>query len=232
MKHVFISIMTLVVLACGGASDSGINKSIVVAAGEHKSGSLRTVNGSITLGKDAGVEGNCVTVNGHIVVGENAFVREISCVNGGIRLDNGSRAEEISCVNGSIALSAEVQIEGDVTTVNGTISSKRETQIAGDMGTVNGDMYVRETLIGGDITTVNGNIELLENSQVNGNIIIHRNKRKPGFKQFKELTITVASGSRVKGNVEVKGDDPNVTVILAGDGEVLGEIINAEVIRK
>jgi len=46
------------------------------------------------------------------------------------------------------------------------------------------------------------------------------------------LIITVEAGSKVKGNIEVKGENPNVTVVLADGGEVLGNIINAEVIRK
>jgi len=232
MKHSFIAVMTLVILACGVSSDTGINKNLYVADGEHKSSGLRSVNGTITVGNDARVDGDCTTVNGEINVGENSRVGEISCVNGSITMDRNSQAEEISCVNGSIDLGGEVKIDGDVSTVNGAITSKRETQIAGDMGTVNGDMHTQETLIAGNITTVNGDIDLTENSQVNGNIIIDRETKRSNRKEYKELVITVDSGSKVKGKIEVKGDDPNVTVVLVGGGEVLGEIVNAEVIRK
>ncbi len=231
MKHSLIALMAFVVLACGVSSDTGINKSIFVADGEHKSNGLRSVNGSITVGNEATVDGDCSTVNGRISIGENASVGEVGCVNGSISLDRNSKAREVGCVNGSIKLGGEVQVDGDVSTVNGSISTKREVEIAGDMGTVNGDIVSARTFIAGNIETVNGDIDLLDQSVVRGDIIVNRDRKKPR-KQFKELVITIDEGSKVKGNIEVKGDDPNVTVVLADGGEVLGEIINAKVIRK
>ena len=153
-------------------------------------------------------------------------------MNGSISLDRNSQASAVSCVNGSISLGGEVKIDGDVSTVNGEIRCKREAQIAGDLETVNGSMKVTETRISGDMSTVNGDIDLLEKSIVHGNIIIDRDHKKPRSKEYKELIITIDGKSKVNGNIEVKGDEPNVKVILAGGGEVLGEIINAEVVRK
>ncbi len=232
MKHSIIAVMTLVILACGVSSDTGINKSIFVADGEHRSNGLRSVNGTISVGNEVIVEGSCTTVNGKISIGENSEVGEVSCVNGSISLDRNSKADEISCVNGSITLGGEVKVDGDVSTVNGSIKCKREVEIAGDLETVNGDMQIQRTFINGDISTVNGDIDLLDESLVRGNVIIERDRKKPRYKKFKELIITVDSGSKIKGNIEVKGDNPNVTVVLAGGGEVLGEIINAKVVRK
>ena len=232
MRHTFITAMTFIILACGASSDTGINKSIFVADGEHKTNGLRSVNGSISVGNEAIVEGDCSTVNGRITIGENSEVGEISCVNGSISLDRNSKAEEVSCVNGSITLGGEVKIDGHVATVNGGIRCKREVEIAGNLETVNGDMQTEETYILGDMKRVNGDIDLLDQSVVKGNVIIDRDQRRPKHKDFKELIITVDSGSKIKGNIEVKGDKPNVTVVLAGGGEVLGEIINAEVVRK
>jgi cytoskeletal protein CcmA (bactofilin family) len=103
--------------------------------------------------------------------------------------------------------------------------------ITGDMSTVNGDMRTQESMIVGDISTVNGDIDVQERSVVKGNIVIHRDGKKPKHKEHKELTIRIDGGSKVNGNINVKGEDANVTVILAGGGEVLGEIINAKVIR-
>lgn len=232
MKHSAIALMTFVILACGVSSDTGINKSIFVADGEHKYNSLSSVNGTITVGNDATVEGNCSTVNGRITIGENTQVGEISCVNGSISIDRNANAKEVSCVNGSIELGSEVEVDGDLTTVNGSITCRREVEVMGDMKTVNGDMETVQTRIEGDIKTVNGDIELLESSLVKGNIIIKRDSKNLRPKKFKALIITIDSGSKVEGSIEVKGDDPNVTVVLAGGGEVLGDIINAEVIRK
>jgi len=232
MKHSIIAVVSFIIMACGVSSDTGINKSIFVADGEHRSNGLRSVNGSITVGNDAIVEGNCSTVNGKITVGENSEVGEVSCVNGGIYLDRGSKIDDVSCVNGSITLGSEVKVKGDVRTVNGSISSKMFSHIAGSMETVNGDMLAKQTTIVGDVETVNGDIDLLENSVVQGMVIVDRESKKPRSKEYKELIITVGSGSKINGNIEVKGDEPNVTVVLAGGGEVLGEIINAKVVRK
>jgi len=232
MKHSLIALIAFVILACGASSDTGINKSIFVTDGEHRSSNLTSVNGTVSVGNEATVDGDCATVNGQIVIGENAKVKKVSCVNGSISLDRNSQADGVSCVNGSIELGGEVKVDGDVSTVNGAITTKRETYITGDMETVNGDMYTLETLISGDVSTVNGDIDLGENSVVKGNIRVDRGRKGPFRKVYKKLVITVDSGSRVKGDIEVKGDDPNVTVVLAGGGEVLGEIINAEVVRK
>jgi len=232
MRQTALVAVTTLLLACGASSDTHVNKSIFVDDGEHKSGSLRSVNGSISVGNDAVVEGNCTTVNGRISIGENSEVKEISCVNGSISLDRNAEAREISCVNGSITLGSEVKVDGGVSTVNGSISCKSEVQIAGDLETVNGTITIQETRVTGDIATVNGDISLLEKSIVHGSVIVDRDRKKPLSKEHKELVITVDGKSKVKGNIEVKGDEPNVTVVISGDGEVLGEIINARVVRK
>ncbi len=232
MKHTALVALATVMIACSASSDTHINKDITVADGEVKTGSLRSVNGSINIGNEARVDGSCTTVNGEINVGENSEVGEVSCVNGAITIDRNSKVSAISCVNGSIDLGGEVKINGNVSTVNGEIRCKSEVQIAGDLETVNGDMKVTQTMIRGDVNTVNGDIALHEKSTVYGNIIIDRDNKKPRSKEYKELVITIDGKSKVKGNIEVRGDEPNVTVILAGGGEVLGEIINAEVVRK
>ncbi|MCF6237248.1 MAG: hypothetical protein L3J79_00275 [Candidatus Marinimicrobia bacterium] len=232
MKYSLLAVMAFMVLACGVSSDTGINKSIFVSDGEHRTNGLRTVNGSITVGNKVVVDGDCSTVNGKITIGENSQVGEVSCVNGSIHLDRNSNVAEVSCVNGSIHLGSEVQVAGDVSTVNGSIKSNIFARIVGDMETVNGDMIAEQTTIGGNIQTVNGDIDLLNESVVKGNIIVDRHSQKRPWKEYKELVITVDSGSKINGYIEVKGDEPNVTVVLSGGGEVLGDIINARVVRK
>jgi len=232
MRHTILGAMAVVLLACNASSDTNINKNVYVGDGEHKTGSLRSVNGNVIVGNEAIVEGNCTTVNGKISIGENSQVSEVSTVNGSISIDRNTSAREVSCVNGSIMLGGEVKIDGDVSTVNGSIRCKTEVDIAGNLETVNGDMVVEETNITGDIETVNGDIDLLDKSIVRGNIIVNRDRRHKKNKDYKEMTITIDSKSKVKGNIEVKGDEPNVTVVLSGGGQVLGEIINAKVLRK
>jgi DUF4097 and DUF4098 domain-containing protein YvlB len=232
MKHSVLAMLAFILMTCGVSSDTGINKNLFVADGEHKSSGLRSVNGSITVGNEARVDGDCTTVNGEIIIGENSVVGELSCVNGSISLDRSAKAKEVSCINGSIHLNGEVVIQGDISTVNGSITGKRDVEVLGDMATVNGDMSILQTLVAGNISTVNGDIELLESSLVKGDIIVNRDRKSNKKRPFKELIITVEAGSKVKGNIEVKGENPNVTVVLADGGEVLGNIINAEVIRK
>lgn len=232
MKHTAVLAMATLILACNAASETQINKDIYISKGEHQKGSLRSVNGSITIDHEAIVEGNCSTVNGTINVGENCDVGEISCVNGTITVDRNSKIEEVSTVNGSIELGSEVDVNGDASTVNGQITSKMGVKIAGGMNTVNGDMTTIETRIVGDMSTVNGDISLQEKSVVEGNIIIKRDNLNNKRKKHKPLVVTIDSKSKVKGDIEVRGDDPKVTVILTGGGEVLGKITNAEVVRK
>jgi len=232
MKHTAIVAVATLMLACNASSDTQINKSINISEGEHKKGSLRSVNGSINVAHEASVDGSCTTVNGQIIIGENCDVGELSCVNGDITVDRNSSTGEVSTVNGSIELGSEVRTEGNVGTVNGEITCKMGVQLAGDMGTVNGDMKTTETLITGDISTVNGSISLSEKSIVEGSIIIDRDNFKKKHKKHKPLVVTIDGKSKVKGDIEVKGDEPNVTVILTGGGEVLGKVINAELVRK
>ncbi len=232
MRSTVIVAMATLILACGGLSDTHINKDITVADGEHRNESVRSVNGTITIGNEASVDGNCTTVNGDIKVGENAEVHEVSCVNGSISIDRNTKAREVSSVNGSISLGGEVKVNGDVSTVNGDIRCKSMADIDGTLETVNGEIHIIETMVRGDMKTVNGDLTLAENSLVRGSIVVDRQNTRPRLKKHKNLVITVDGKSKVKGNIEVRGDEPNVTVILAGGGEVLGDIINAEVIRK
>lgn len=232
MRNSIITAVAILVIACGASSDTGVNKSIFVADGETRNSSLRTVNGSINVGNEATVTGDMSTVNGEISVGENSQVAELSCVNGRVSIDRNSRVEEVSCVNGPIYIGSEVEVEKELSTVNGSIKCKRGTQVGGNLETVNGEIEILETLVAGNLETVNGDILLEESSLVKGDIVIDRQKMHKSSSKRHELTITIASHSKVEGNIDVKGDDPNVTVILAGGGEVLGEIVNAKVVRK
>lgn len=231
MKHSLILLSTVLFLTCDGSSSTGINKNLNVDDGEHRRSGIRSVNGSIEVGNRAVVDGNCSTVNGEIRIGESAKVAEVSTVNGGIHVDRETVTEDISCVNGSISLGNSTQVAGEVSTVNGSIDCDHGALISGNLETVNGRLALLETEVKGDIHTVNGNIDLKDHSIVRGDIIIKRKNPKM-LKKLQPLTILVDENSKVKGSINVKGDDPNVTVVLSGGGEVLGDIINAEVVRK
>jgi len=232
LKIWFVSLLILSLSGCNASSDSGINKSIRVGDGEHRPHGLRSVNGSITVGNSAVIEGNCSTVNGGISIGEAARVGEVTCVNGGIHLERNSEAVSVSCVNGAINLDSDVNVKGDVVTVNGTVTCQAGTQITGNLENVNGAIHTEQTFIKGDISTRNGKIVLAESSRVRGSILIDRTQKISRIKPHKPLIITVKSNSKVMGDIIVKGKNPQVTVILSDGGEVLGEISNAEIIRK
>ena len=79
----------LILLMSVPALGATINKSVKIGAGE-ESGGATSVNGSISVGRDATVTGNLKTVNGTIRIDAGAVVKKASTVNGGLKLgDNG-----------------------------------------------------------------------------------------------------------------------------------------------
>ena len=72
-----------------GGCDLSINSSIDVPDGESRSGSLATVNGDISIGKDCTVEGSSTSVNGSVKVGDQSNVVDLCAVNVLIRTGEG-----------------------------------------------------------------------------------------------------------------------------------------------
>ena len=84
--------------------------------------------------------------------------------------------------------------------------------------------------VGGNLTTVNGSVELTDHSRVAGDVII-KGKNRRGAKK-KVIEITIADGSVVAGDVNVRDSKRQVTVILSGGAQVKGEIHNAKVVEE
>ncbi len=208
LLYPIISILLLSITNC----NVRINKSIHIPDGKSVNHSLNTVNGSIYIGSDCKIKGDCRSVNGKIAVGRGSEISDLNAVNGSIDLDN------------------EVIVHGTIKSINGSISCDRGCTVYDEIYTINGDIDIYNTTVGDDIKTINGDISLLDNSVVENNIII---KRKTGTSHYHNtITIRVTEGSIVKGDILVHHDERKVRVILSEGGKVLGNIRNAEVVRR
>ncbi len=202
------TILLIIISSC----NVRINKSIHIPDGKSIHHSLNTINGSIHIGSDCKVKGDCRSVNGNIKVGRNS---EIS---------------DLDAVNGSIDLYEEVIVHGSIKSINGSVRCDRGCKIYYDLYTINGDIDIYNTTIRDDIKTINGDISLFDKSVVENNIII---KRKTGTSDYHHtITIKITEGSVVKGDILAHTNRKKVQVILSEDGKVLGNIINAEVIKR
>jgi len=192
------------------ACNVSVNQSISVENGETREGSLNVVNGSITVGDSCTIKGDCRVVNGNIEIGHDSEVESIKIVNGPIEIGSNSRVHNsVKSVNGSITCAAGVEIGRDVETVNGAIELTR-------------------TMVAKSIQTINGDISLLDSSRVAGDIRIE-GKSKGG--EHRRLEIKIKDGSVVEGDVLVEDKRAEVKVYLGHGGQVLGQVLGAEVIQ-
>ena len=77
--------------------------------------SLKTVNGSIKVGKTAAVDGKITTVNGSITVGDgSSVVQGISNVNGQIEISGAEVGGDVATVNGDVYVVEGAVIKGDL----------------------------------------------------------------------------------------------------------------------
>lgn len=194
------------------ACDFGVNKSIYVKDGETKRGSINTVNGNISIGKECTVTGSSRTVNGRIEVGKH------------------SRVEDLQSVNGSVEVQKDVDVDGDIEVVNGPVLCDKGTRVHGSIQTVNGEIELQRTVVEKDITTVNGDIVLSGGSRVKGDIRVGSKGKSSGGEGV--LRITISDDSVVDGDIVVEDTHKKVTVVLSRGGQVLGEIKGADVVRE
>ncbi|MFC1493519.1 hypothetical protein ACFL6O_06110 [candidate division KSB1 bacterium] len=190
----------------------GINRTIYIDDGEKVRGSQNTVNGSIIIGSDCEVGGDCRSVNGDIEVGENSNVRSLQAVNGRIRLEK------------------DVTVRGDIEAINMRILCSPGVKIEGEVYSVNGKIDLDNTTVSKNVSTYNGDIILSGRSRINGDIIIRRNRGE--HQHRRSLTIEIADGSVVEGDVIVRDRDIEVTVYLMNGGKVEGKIVDAEVVER
>lgn len=97
---------------------STVNGSVGISDNVH-SLSLKTVNGSIKVGKTAVVDGEVATVNGSITVGDGTSVaRDVSNVNGQIEIIGAEVGGDVATVNGDVYVVEGAVIKGDLRVEN------------------------------------------------------------------------------------------------------------------
>jgi hypothetical protein len=204
----------LVLLMAVPAFGASINKSIDIAADE-ESGGATSVNGSISVGKNAVVTGGLRTVNGSIRVEDGAEIENAKTVNGRLRMGDGVHADNLSTVNGSVTIGEMAAISGDVSAVNGSITVEPEAVVNGELSNVNGRILLTGAEIGGDVTTVTGDVRI-DQSVLKSDLVIEEpsswnkaSNRKP--------RIVVGPGSRVEGAIVVEYE---VELFISEDAEV------------
>ncbi|MBN2011220.1 hypothetical protein JW960_17885 [candidate division KSB1 bacterium] len=209
MQRVTLCLMAIFTFSFFTNCDMSVNRSIQIANGEQRSGSLNTVNGSIMIGSDCIIKGTARSVNGSIEIGENSQIRTVQTVNGSINLGEG------------------ISVDGNVESVNGPIEINETCMIDGNVQTVNGPIELSGVEVERSINTYNGNITILRNSIIHGDIIV--DKPKGSFDKQKTLIISIGDSSVVKGDIIVKAPERPVIVELKTGGRVLGSVENAEV---
>ncbi len=214
MKHTAFSglLMFLVTVTSAFAIDLGINTTIYIENGEHKSGQCMTVNGSIIIGNDCRVTGTCRSVNGKIKVGSDSKVKELQTVNGGIVIEKNARVRQ------------------SIQTVNGPVTLREGVFVGENLNTINGPVELIGATLGDDLTTYNADITLRMASVIKGDILIkdrsgHNNQRK-------HLTIHLEDGSIIEGDVIVEDENMDVSVILGKGCDIGGSAYNVQVIRR
>jgi DUF4097 and DUF4098 domain-containing protein YvlB len=202
---------------------ANVNKSITIGDNTETDGES-TVNGSISIGSGSTVNGSLSTVNGTIRIDEDARARDVETVNGSIRIGNGTAVEDVDSVNGSIRLGERVSVDGEISVVNGKISLDRGTTVADNVSNVNGEFQISGATIGGNLSTVNGDVWLMDESTLEGDLIVEKpggwgwnnNKRVP--------KIVIGPGSRILGMIELEREVELFISDTAEVGGVTGEM--------
>ena len=165
-----------------------------------------TLNSSINV-PDSTTTGDVDSLNGSIRIGANSFVKSVESLNGAIRLGNDVTVDEgVEAVNGGITIEAGCEVGGSVETINGRVS-------------------LENTRVAGDVETVNGKLEILNGSEVAGNVIV----RRPGgwnfSKRNKPVYVEIGKDVVVRGNLIFE----QPVELKLHDSAKVGEIIGDEV---
>jgi predicted acyltransferase (DUF342 family) len=230
LKLTLFSIILLGIPLLASAHDFNTNKSITVDESATSKG-RSTVNGSITVGRNAVVSGSLETVNGTIRIDDNVELTDVSTVNGGIRIGDDSRAEDVSSVNGSLRIGERGSIAGEVSAVNGKIYLANGSSVAQDVSNVNGQIEVIGTEIGGDLSTVSGDVLLTDNSTLRGNLIIEKPGGLRWGKTRRKPVVVIGPGSKVLGNITAEQE---IELFISDTAEVRtveGEVSMSDAVR-
>jgi predicted acyltransferase (DUF342 family) len=221
----------LALLLFAPAQGFNLNKSLSVEAGSSSNGES-TVNGSISVGREAVVSGALETVNGSIRVDADARIEDAETVNGAVRLAAGVTAQDVSSINGTIDLAENVTVDGEVSVVNGKIVIGAGSEVSKDVSNVNGEIRIAGTSIGGDLATVNGDVTLTDNSVLRGNLIVEKpNGRLWNRADRRKPRIVIGPGVRIQGNIELEREVELYISDSAQVGGVTGAMTMEQAVR-
>ena len=181
----------------------------------------------IALPAVAGDSSKYRTVNSSIKIGANNKAGDLGSVNGSITVGDGSLVGSIGSVNGSIKVGNDVTVDGDIEAVNGAITLRSGCDVGGYIETVNGGVRVENTKVAGNIETVNGGLNILDGSEVTGNVVV----RKPGGWSWGTNSRRKPVRVEIGENVVVHGDlvFEHAVELRLHDSAKVGEIIGDEV---
>ncbi len=163
------------------------------------------------------------TVNSSINLGDNTTTGDLDSVNGSIRVGANSFVKSVETVNGSIKLGNDVTVDGGIDAVNGAITLQPGCEVGGKVETVNGSITMESTRVAGDVETVNGHLQILNGSEVTGNVVVRAPQGWSFGKHHKPVHVEIGQDVVVHGNlifeqpVELKLHDS------AKVGEVIGD---------
>jgi len=203
-----VAVMLFILAACHLA----IERDIHVESGRTVRGSINVIDGDITIGSDCLVRSSCRTVDGDIEVGR------------------GSRVDNLQSVDGNIYVGRNVAVRRDVELVDGSIVCRSGVVVGGNINAIDGSIEIENTVVERDITTYDAGIRLDDRSRVDGDIIIRRSPDE--HDRHRRVTIEIAGGSVVKGDIVNRDGNVDVRVYLSQDGRIEGRVDDVKVIRR
>jgi DUF4097 and DUF4098 domain-containing protein YvlB len=194
--------LVMVVLASAllAACDTSLNREVVIAAGAKGQHGATTVNGGITVGRDAEVVADLRTVNGAVEVGSGAKLHDLDAVNGSITVGDDVGAGRVATVNGDLTLGMRDRIGKELRTVNGRLRAGGGSVVDGDVTTVNGPIELRGVTVRGQVANHAGDLRLLDGTLVEGDVVL----AAPDGASATTDVVVIGVGAQVRGTLRAE----------------------------
>ena len=179
----------------------------------------------VALPTAAGASGKYSTLNSSIHLDDDTRTGDVDSVNGSIHIGANSTVKSVESVNGSIKLGTDVTVDEGVDAVNGSINLQAGCEVGANVTTVNGHVSLQNARVAGDVETVNGKLEILDRSEVFGNVVV----RRPGGWNFskRDKPVYVEIGQDVVVRGKLIFEQP--VELRLHDSARVGEIVGDEV---
>ncbi|MGB5621746.1 MAG: hypothetical protein WBN65_04570 [Gammaproteobacteria bacterium] len=199
-RWLYHATFVLVAAALVAGCEFRANEDIDVDAGTAHSGDGMTMNGDVTIGRNADASGSSFrTMNGSITIKDGARVSDCATVNGTVNVGAGAESGDLKTVNGDLDLGRDARVKGSIKLVNGTVRLKQGSSVSGDIGTVNGRIELVGAEVGGDLSNVNGGMLVTRGSLVHGGLRI---RDADGDPMGEPPRIVIGADSEVRGKLE------------------------------